>query len=201
MKELTSKLVLLIIGLTAGSGILIPTTYASFHPVTSSEIADGTIQSIDIGTGQVKNVDVGAGAISSAKIAAGAVQNSDIATNAVDSAKIKDGAIVEADLAQGLIDRISSLEDRLNNLKIHTRLEEVTLPVPANSFRSFFIECSDDETLLGGGYSQADRAKNYIWESEERNSDGNNAYLLGYWNLEDEEVTLRANALCGKIVS
>ncbi|MGH9876844.1 MAG: hypothetical protein ACREBU_05335 [Nitrososphaera sp.] len=64
-KVLSSKLVLLVIGLAAGSGILIPAGYASFHPVTSSEIADNTIQSVDIKDGEVKASDIAAGAVKS----------------------------------------------------------------------------------------------------------------------------------------
>jgi hypothetical protein len=32
--------------------------YASFHPVTSDEILDGTIQSVDIKNGEVKNAEI-----------------------------------------------------------------------------------------------------------------------------------------------
>lgn len=55
---LTTKLTLIIVGLTAGSGLLIPATYASFHPVTSGEIADNTIRSVDIENGQVTTADI-----------------------------------------------------------------------------------------------------------------------------------------------
>jgi hypothetical protein len=58
MESLTTKLTLIIVGLTAGSALLIPATYASFHPVTSGEIADNTIQSVDIGNGQVSTADI-----------------------------------------------------------------------------------------------------------------------------------------------
>jgi hypothetical protein len=58
-ESLTTKLTLLIVGLTAGSALLVPATYASFHPVTSGEIADNTIQSVDIRNGQVGSVDIG----------------------------------------------------------------------------------------------------------------------------------------------
>ena len=66
---LSQKLALLVIGLAAGSGILIPASYGSFHPVTSSEIQDGTIQTVDL------------------------------AGNAVTSAKIRDATITDHDLA------------------------------------------------------------------------------------------------------
>jgi hypothetical protein len=67
-KVLSQKLVLLVIGLAAGSGILVPTSFASFHPVTSSEIQDGTIQSVDIGTSQVKAEDIAADAVGASEL-------------------------------------------------------------------------------------------------------------------------------------
>ena len=71
---LTTKLTLIIIGLTAGSGLLIPATYASLHPVTSGEIADNTIQSIDIQNGQVTTADIGPGQVLTGDIADNAIQ-------------------------------------------------------------------------------------------------------------------------------
>jgi hypothetical protein len=59
--ELTSKLVLAIIGLTAVSAILIP-TYA-VPSIKSADIVDETIQSVDIKNGQVKTEDLASGAI------------------------------------------------------------------------------------------------------------------------------------------
>jgi hypothetical protein len=60
--------------------------------------------------------------------------------------------------------QVATLQNQVNNLEIITKLEEVNLPVPANSFRSFFVECNDDETLVGRGYFQdpSVRADNYI---------------------------------------
>ena len=100
---LSQRLVLLVIGLAAGSGILIPASYGSFHPVTSGEIADETILSVDIKNGEVKNADIGGSAVNSAKIAAGGVANSDIATNAVTGNKIADGTISYGDVSRSLI--------------------------------------------------------------------------------------------------
>src|SRR5919106_2470374 len=67
-ESLTTKLTLIIIGLTAGSALLVPTTYASFHPVTTGEIADETIRSRDILNGQVGSVDIGTGQVATVDI-------------------------------------------------------------------------------------------------------------------------------------
>src|SRR5918992_1058534 len=86
-ESLTTKLTLIIIGLTAGSGLLVPATYASFHPVTTGEIANDTIrsadisnsagvQSVDIVNGQVGSVDIGTG-----QVATGDIQNDAIRPN------------------------------------------------------------------------------------------------------------------------
>jgi hypothetical protein len=73
-ESLTTKLTLIVVGLTAASGLLIPATYASFHPVTTGEIADNTILSVDIGNGQVRTEDIGAGQVRIGDIANDAVQ-------------------------------------------------------------------------------------------------------------------------------
>jgi hypothetical protein len=58
---------------SAGSALLVPATYASFHPVTSSEIADNSILSVDIGNGQVRTEDIGAGQVRTGDIANDAI--------------------------------------------------------------------------------------------------------------------------------
>jgi hypothetical protein len=93
-ESITTKLTLIIVGLTAGSGLLIPATYASFHPVTSGEIADGTIRSIDISnTDGVRSADIVNGQVTTADIGAGQVRTEDIA----------DGTIAYGDLSRSLI--------------------------------------------------------------------------------------------------
>ena len=82
--SLTTKLTLIIGGLTAGSALLVPATYASFHPVTTGEIADGTIRSADISnTAGVQSVDIVNGQVGSVDIGQGQVANGDIANNAI----------------------------------------------------------------------------------------------------------------------
>jgi hypothetical protein len=163
----------------------------AFESVASDKIKDEVVESANIKNSQVTIDDILDSAVTSTDIAPGTVP-SDGST----SAELKQRVSV-------LESQVASLQNQVNNLEISTRLEEVNLPIPANSFRSFFVPCNSDETLVGGGYFQdpAVCADNFIWESAERNSDGNNAYLLGYWNLEDEDVNLRVSALCGKIVS
>jgi hypothetical protein len=79
-ESLTTKLTLIIVGLTAGSGLLIPATYASFHPVTTGEIADNTIQSRDISnTAGVASVDIINGQVSSADIRDRTITSGDVA--------------------------------------------------------------------------------------------------------------------------
>ncbi len=68
-ESVTTKLTLIIIGLTAGSALLVPATYASFHPVTTGEIADDTIRSADISnTADVASADIINGQVSSVDI-------------------------------------------------------------------------------------------------------------------------------------
>ena len=119
-ESLTTKLTLIIVGLTAGSALLFPATYASFHPVTTGEIADNTIrsadisntagvQSVDIVNGQVGSVDIGTGQVASVDILDGTITSQDIASgtipsgstpadNSVTSAKIADGEVKSVDI-------------------------------------------------------------------------------------------------------
>jgi hypothetical protein len=102
--ELTTKLTLIIIGLTAGSGLLIPATYASFHPLTTGEIADNTILSADIRNGEVRNSDIETSAVSSGKISDTAgVYSVDIVNGTVRSVDIGDGQVASADNLDGTI--------------------------------------------------------------------------------------------------
>ena len=80
--ELTSKLVLAIIGLTAVGAILVP-TYA-VPTIRSADIFDETIQSVDIKNGEVKTVDLANDAVTSPKIAEmGTIQEQDIADGVI----------------------------------------------------------------------------------------------------------------------
>jgi hypothetical protein len=106
-----------------------------------------------------------------------------------------------------LQNRVTELENAPSggNFEIVTRrAAEETFEIPPNEFVSLLLPCNSDETNLGGGYVQSGpgptRVPNLIWEQGERNSDGNNAYLLGYLNTHTETVFVQAWALCGKIV-
>lgn len=70
--ELTSKLVLAIIGLTSVSAILVP-TYA-VPTIRSADIFDETIQSVDIKNGEVKTADLANGAVTKEKLNPNAVK-------------------------------------------------------------------------------------------------------------------------------
>lgn len=87
--ELTSKLVLAIIGLASVSAILIP-TYAA-----------PSIKSADIVDGQVKTADLADNAITTAKIANGQVQIEDLAGGAVKpNVKVVEGHSVTVDAGE-----------------------------------------------------------------------------------------------------
>ncbi len=88
-ESLTTKLTLIIIGLSAGSGLLIPATYASLHPVTTGEIADNTIRSVDIENGQVTTIDIGTGQVQSGDILDGTITSADLASGAVQVTRVE----------------------------------------------------------------------------------------------------------------
>jgi hypothetical protein len=126
LEQLTTKLILVIIGLTAGSALLVPATYASFHPVTTGEIADNTIRSADISnTAGVQSVDIVNGQVGSV----------DIGTGQVASVDIGDGQVTTADLARDAI--------RLNVQQVAGEAGE--------GFAS--VSCPDGTVVVGGGGS------------------------------------------------
>src|SRR5919108_3804308 len=110
-ESLTTKLTLIIVGLTAGSALLVPATYASFHPVTTGEIADNTIrsadisntagvQSVDIVNGQVGSVDIGTGQVASVDILDGTITSQDIASGTIPSGSTPaDNSVTSAKIA------------------------------------------------------------------------------------------------------
>ena len=134
-ESLTTKLTLIIVGLTAGSGLLIPATYASFHPVTSGEIADGTIQSVDIGNGQVRTEDIGTGQVRTGDILDGQVYSVDIRNGQVGSSDIQDDGITSADLGN-----------------VVTIVQGLTLSVSSNAIGAQSAHCPSGKIVTGGGF-------------------------------------------------
>jgi hypothetical protein len=130
--ELTSKVVLAIIGLTSVGAVLVPT------------YAVPTIRSGDIFDGEVKTTD----------LANGAVTNSKLATDAVTSSKIKNGEVKAEDIAAGVI---PSGGGALPN--VHVVLSgPVDIPAGGSGFAQ--ANCPDGEKVTGGGYSTNERATN-----------------------------------------
>ncbi|HEY8140033.1 MAG TPA: hypothetical protein VIE86_03015, partial [Nitrososphaera sp.] len=79
--------------------------------ITSTDIVDNTIQSIDIKDAQIKTADLAGNAVTSGKIKSGEVKLLDIAPNSVDSSKIVDGSITEADLSDSLMKTVTLHDD------------------------------------------------------------------------------------------
>jgi hypothetical protein len=96
--------------------------------VKSPKIADGQVKTADLGKGavkspkiadgQVKRADLINGGVNSAKIANGGVANADLANNAVNSAKIQDGQVTSADLANGGVGNADLANNAVNSAKI-----------------------------------------------------------------------------------
>jgi hypothetical protein len=100
--ELTSKLVLAIIGITSVGAILVP-TYA-VPTIRSGDIFDETIQSVDIKNGEVKNADLANSAVTTDKIADGAVTSAKLASDiqgGIETHFVRDSIILEIGEQQG----------------------------------------------------------------------------------------------------
>jgi hypothetical protein len=130
-ESLTTKLTLLVIGLTAASGLLVPATYASFHPVTTGEIADDTIRSADISnTAGVQSVDIVNGQVGSV----------DIGNSQVASVDIGDGQVTAADIAN-------------NGIQPNIQIGFKQIQIPAgDGFFNHIADCPAGTILSGGGF-------------------------------------------------
>jgi hypothetical protein len=120
-ESLTTKLTLIIVGLTAAIcggyilflAILAPQQLAEATTaatnlvcngcVGSSDIADNSIQSVDIGNGQVTTTDIGTGQVRTGDIPDGEVYSVDIRDGQVGSADILDGQVSTADIDDNAI--------------------------------------------------------------------------------------------------
>ena len=89
--ELTTKLVLAIIGLTSVSAILVP-TYA-VPTIKSGDIFDGEVKTADLANGAVTNPKLANDAVTSGKIKNGEVTTDDIKDKTIQAGDIADGVI------------------------------------------------------------------------------------------------------------
>lgn len=157
---ITTKLTLIVIGLTAGSGLLIPATYASFHPVTSDEIADGTVTGADIASNTVGLSDLANNAVQSGKIVDSGILAWDIGTNQITSQKIGDGQVFSSDIADVTIVSSDLADNAVTTNKlaggaVKPNVQVVHGPwnsIAAYDWHSFTTDCPAGTIVTGGGF-------------------------------------------------
>jgi hypothetical protein len=177
--ELTSKLVLAIIGLTSVSALLVP-SYAA-QKITSADIVNETILSEDIKNGEVKNADLG--------------------TDAVTSTKIKNGEVGTDDLTSELRAKIDGLQQQLDNLKFETVRVQESVTVAAGSSASVNVQCPDGTEVTGGGYFTLIGGFEIIVDRPEGSVPDASQYQITARNNSPADQEIIAYAECGKIVS
>jgi hypothetical protein len=205
-QEMTTKLILVVIGLTSVSAILIP-TYAA-PAITSADIVDNTIvsadlkdgsavRSTDIVDGQVNTADLANNAVTSPKIQDGQVNAADLGTDAVTTAKIKNGEVKAEDIAPGVISGGGALQ-------VETREQFFDDPpgsgndLDYDSFaHTFHVSCNSDEALTGGGYSS--NSDDTIIRYNRPTAD-NNGWLVIADNPTSHTLQIGIYAMCAKIV-
>ena len=169
-ESLTTKLTLVIIGLTAGSALLVPATYASFHPVTTGEIADDTIRSADISNSAgVYSVDIVNGQVGSADIGTGQVRTGDIGDGQVGSVDIANDAI------KPNIQRITAQET-----------------IELNTQETIFVDCPAGTIVTGGGYFTSGA----VQVTENFPLEDLNTWRVGGQNNGNVDVHLTAYVVC-----
>jgi hypothetical protein len=188
-ESLTTKLTLIIVGLTAGSGLLIPATYASFHPVTSGEIADNTIRSADIANGQVTTADIGAEQVRSGDIGAGQVTSNKISDiDGVNSVDIVDGQVGSADIGDGEITGADIDEDAIDPFLQIVRNQGT---VPGSGNVVLRADCPEGMDVTGGGFTGPPFVN--VWSSSPFDS---NTWEVSAVNEAGADATLVAHAVC-----
>jgi hypothetical protein len=133
--ELTSKLVLAIIGLTSVGAVLVPT------------YAVPTIRSGDIFDGEVKTADLANGAVTNSKLANDAVTTSKIKDGEVSTGDIKDKTIQAGDIADGVIPSGGGA------IQFDTTLRFEGVTMQPGGLGEAFVRCEDGEIAVGGGFS------------------------------------------------
>ena len=147
--ELTTKLVLAIIGLTSVSAILVPT------------YAVPTIKSGDIFDGEVKTAD----------LANGAVTNPKLANDAVTSGKIKNGEVKAEDIAAGVIPS-GGIQGTVQGVKGDA------VSLDPGHFGRAFADCPDGTILTGGGFQASPSFRVYTTLTLSLQMEGKHGLLM-----------------------
>ena len=164
--ELTSKLMLAIIGLTSVGAILVPT------------YAVPTIKSADIFDGEVKTADLANNAVTSPKIQNGQVSTDDLANNAVTTGKIADDAIQAEDIADGVIPSGGTQP----TVHVVTKLVNLT----PHLLTTTTISCPDGEIATGGGFRAPLEFVTYESHPTSSAAQPAEAWVVGVWNPTDD---------------
>ena len=168
-ESLTTKLTLIIVGLTAGSALLVPATYASFHPVTTGEIADDTIRSADISNSAgVQSVDIVNGQVGSVDIGQGQVATGDIQDNGITSADL--GNVIT--IVQG------------ESVLLEGGIED-----------SGSATCPSGKILTGGGFFVTGETVRFVHVTDSHPADAN-TWSVRAFNEGNLDANLHPYALC-----
>jgi hypothetical protein len=182
--DLTSKVVLAIIGLTSVGAVLIPT------------YAVPTIRSGDIFDGEVKTADLANGAVTNSKIATDAVTTSKIKNGEVTTDDIKDATIQAGDIAAGVI------PDGGGAIQFDTtrRFEGVTMQ--PGGLGEAFVRCEDGEIAIGGGFATRPNVEiDGDLPSDPDNPEEGEGWIVTAINHGSTEATMNVFVECMKLVS
>jgi hypothetical protein len=176
--ELTSKLMLAIIGLVSLSAILIP-TYA-VPTIRSGDIFDGEVKTADLANNAVTSPKIKDGEVTSADIKDATITSTDIAPgtipsggstpadNSVTSAKIVNGEVKTEDLASGAV-----------KPNVHIVKGDGTTIGPGGEGGDD-VSCPAGEILTGGGFQSPNVQVSFAGPADEDTwiTDGDNVGTL-----------------------
>jgi hypothetical protein len=193
-QEMTTKLILVVIGLTSVSAILVP-TYAA-PAIRSADIVNGEVKTEDLANGAVTNAKIANNAVTSPKIQNGQVSTDDLANNAVTTGKIADGTIQEEDIEDGVIPPEGGGGGTTGKIETVYKIEQTNIQPgqqgdvtadcdashPVATGGGFDMETANPQLLVLGS-TPAPLGNNPPiatgWHAHALNEDPNNSHILG----------------------
>jgi hypothetical protein len=107
--------------------VLVLTTGAAYAhgPVSSADIVNGTIRSIDIGSGQVKSVDILNGTVGSPDVKDESLTANDLAGGSVGTSEIQTDGVAASEVAANSIDSDEIADFTLSNADVNVFYAQV----------------------------------------------------------------------------
>ncbi|RNM14257.1 hypothetical protein [Nocardioides pocheonensis] len=160
----------------AVAGGLITSKQIKNNTIKSIDVRDGNLTGTDIADGSVKGADVGDGSLATADLADGAVTNGKLASSSVNAAKLANGAVTASKLGT-----------------VVTRTNSTSIGNGAGGFAQ--VSCLAGETAIGGGATTSGVGIAAGWTMI-RSSKLTNGWDAAAWNTTGSSGSLIVEVYC-----